>query len=81
MYKTQYLPESFERGKLKETILRHFPYNLNLRSKCFALIQDDSKTVKTLIDQNQKVVGSRSQDTCGRETSTSGFDQLYKIYW
>ena len=40
MYNTQYLPESFEQFGLEKTILRHFLYNLNLRSSWNALIQD-----------------------------------------
>ena len=30
MYNTRYLPESFEQCRLEKTILRHFPYNLNV---------------------------------------------------
>ena len=30
MYSTRYLPENFEQCRLKKTISRHFPYNLNL---------------------------------------------------
>ena len=40
MYNIRYLPESFEQCGLEKTILRHFPYNLNLRSSWNAPIQD-----------------------------------------
>ena len=30
MYNTRYLPESFEQCGLEKTILRHFPYDLNV---------------------------------------------------
>ena len=32
MYNIRYLSECFEQCGLEKTILRHFPYNLNLRS-------------------------------------------------
>ena len=40
MYNNRYLPESFEQCGLEKTILRHFPYNLNLRSSWNSPIQD-----------------------------------------
>ena len=43
MYNTRYLPENFEQRKLEKTILRHFPYNLNVRSRWAAFIQDGRK--------------------------------------
>ena len=43
MCNTQYLPESWEQGRLRKTILWHFPYNLNLRSRRLALIKDGGK--------------------------------------
>ena len=43
MYNTQYLPENSEQRKLEKTILRHFPYNLNVHSRWAALIQDGRK--------------------------------------
>ena len=36
----RYLPESFEQCRLQKTILRHFPYNLNLHSSWNSPIQD-----------------------------------------
>ena len=50
MYNTRYLPENFERCRLENTILRHFPYNLNVRSSRIALIQEGGKTMKRLIN-------------------------------
>ena len=43
MYNTRYLPESFEQCGLEKTILRHFPYNLNLRCSWNAPIQDSGQ--------------------------------------
>ena len=43
MYYTRYLPENFEQCRLEKTILRQFPYNLNVRSSWNALIQDGGK--------------------------------------
>ena len=43
MYNTRYLPENFEQCRLDKTILRQFPYNLNVRSSWNALIQDGGK--------------------------------------
>ena len=43
MYNTRYLPENFEQCRLDKTILRQFPYNLNVRSSRNALIQDGGK--------------------------------------
>ena len=43
MYNTRYLPENFEQCRLEKTILRQFPYNLNVRSSWNALIQDGGK--------------------------------------
>ena len=43
MYNTQYLPENFEQRKLEKIILRHFPYNFNVRSRWAALIQNGRK--------------------------------------
>ena len=43
MYNTRYLPENFEQSRLEKTILRQFPYNLNVRSSWNALIQDSGK--------------------------------------
>ena len=40
MYNIRHLPESFEQCGLEKTILRHFPYNLNLRSSRNVPIQD-----------------------------------------
>ena len=40
MNNTRYLPESFEQCGLEKTILRHFPYSLNLPSSWNAPIQD-----------------------------------------
>ena len=40
MYNIQYLPESFEQCGLEKTILQHFPFNLNVRSRRNALIKD-----------------------------------------
>ena len=40
MYNTRHLPESFEQCGLEKAILRHFPYNLNLRSTWNAQIRD-----------------------------------------
>ena len=40
MYNIRYLHESFEQCGLEKTILRHFPYKLNLRSSWNAPIQD-----------------------------------------
>ena len=61
---TRYLPENFEQCRLEKTILRHFPYNLNVRSSWNALIQDGGKnhekayfagsyctTIKTLVEE------------------------------
>ena len=48
MYNTRYLPENFEQCRLENTILRHFPYNLNVHSSWIALIQDGGKTMKSL---------------------------------
>ena len=39
MYNTRYLPESFEQCGPEKTILRNFPYKVNLRP-AGALIQD-----------------------------------------
>ena len=44
MYNTQYLAENFEQCRLEKTILRYFPYNLNVRSRWAALIQDGRKS-------------------------------------
>ena len=52
MYNTRYLPENFEQCRLEKTILRHFLYNLNLRSSWNALIQDGGKTMKSLFCTN-----------------------------
>ena len=49
MYNIRYLPESFKRCGLEKTILRHFPYNLNLRSSWNAPIQDGGQWVYSLI--------------------------------
>ena len=49
MYNTRYLPENFEQRKLEKTLLQHFPYNLNARSRWAALIQDGRKTMTALI--------------------------------
>ena len=43
MYNTRYLPENFEQCRLEKTILRQFPYNLNVRSSWNALIEDGGK--------------------------------------
>ena len=43
MYNTRYLPEKIEQCRLEKTILRHFPNNLNVRSKWAAQIQDGRK--------------------------------------
>ena len=43
MHNTRYLPESFEQCRLEKRILRHFPYNFNVRSRRTALIQDGRK--------------------------------------
>ena len=43
MYNTRYLPENFEQCRFEKTILRQFPYNLNVRSSKNALIQDGGK--------------------------------------
>ena len=43
MYNTRYLPENFGQCRLEKTILRQFPYNLNVRSSWNALIQDGGK--------------------------------------
>ena len=43
MHNTRYLPENFEQRKLEKTILRHFPYNLNVHFRWGALIQDGRK--------------------------------------
>ena len=43
MYNAQYLPKNFEQRRLEKTILGHFPYNLNMRSRWAALIQDGRK--------------------------------------
>ena len=43
VYGTQYLHENFEQRRLEKTVLRHFPYNLNVRSRYIALIQGDRK--------------------------------------
>ena len=40
MNNTRHLPENFGRCRLEKIILRHFPYNLNVRSSWIALIQD-----------------------------------------
>ena len=45
---TRYLPENFEQKRLEKTIFQHFPYNLNVPSRWFALIQDGGKTRKGL---------------------------------
>ena len=49
MYNTRYLPENFEQCRLMKTILRHFPYNLNVRTRWIAFNQDSGKTMKVLI--------------------------------
>ena len=52
MYNTRYLPENFEQRRLEKTALRHFPYNLNMRSRWIALIQDGrKKTMKAIYNQ------------------------------
>ena len=43
MHNTRYLPENIEQCSLEKTILRHFPYNLNMRSSWNAIIQDGGK--------------------------------------
>ena len=43
MYNTRYLPENFEQRRLEKSILRHFPYSLNVPSRWTALIQDGRK--------------------------------------
>ena len=45
MYIARYLPENFEqpRKAIEKTILRHFPYDLNVRSRWTVLIQDSRK--------------------------------------
>ena len=43
MYNTRYLPENFEQCRLEKTILRQFPYNLNVHFSWNALIQDGGK--------------------------------------
>ena len=43
MYNTRYLPENFEQCRLEKTILQQFPYNLSVRSRWNALIQDGGK--------------------------------------
>ena len=43
LYNTRCLPENFEQCRLEKTILRQFPYNLNVRSSWNALIQDGGK--------------------------------------
>ena len=52
MYNTRYLPESFEQYGLEKTILRQFPYNVNLRSSGCPDSRWRSKTMKGFI-QNQ----------------------------
>ena len=49
MYNTRYLPENCEQRKLEKTILLHFLYNLNVRSRWAALIQDGRKNRHALI--------------------------------
>ena len=49
MYNTQYLPKNFEQRKLEKTILRLFPYNLNVRSDGLPSIKMAEKTMKMLI--------------------------------
>ena len=46
MYNTRYLPENFEQCGLEKTILRQFPYNLNVRSSKNDLVQDGGNTTK-----------------------------------
>ena len=65
MYNTRYLPENVEQCRLEKTILRHFPYNLNVRSRCIALIQDGGKNMKALI---AKCARRLQQKTCSYET-------------
>ena len=43
MFNTRYFPENIEQCRLEKTILRQFPYNLNVRSSWNALIQDGGK--------------------------------------
>ena len=43
MYNTRYLPENFEQCRFEKTILRQFPYNLNVRFSKNALVQDGGK--------------------------------------
>ena len=47
MYNARYLPENFEQCRLEKTILRHFPYNLNVIFSWIALIQDGGKNHET----------------------------------
>ena len=53
MYNTRYLPENFEQCWLGKTILRHFPYNLKVRSRWIALVQDGAQKLwKGLYDHD-----------------------------
>ena len=51
MYNTRYLPENFEQCGL-EKILRHFPYNLNVRFRWIALIQNGGKNHEKAYEKN-----------------------------
>ena len=42
-YGTRYLPQNLEQWRPQKTILRYFPYNLNVRCRQNALIKDDGK--------------------------------------
>ena len=50
MNNSRYLPENLEQCRLEETILLNFPYNLKVRSRWIALIQDGGKNMKVLIE-------------------------------
>ena len=49
MHNTRYLPESFEQCGLEKTILRYFPYDVNLRSNGSPDSRWWSKTMKEFI--------------------------------
>ena len=56
MYNTRYLPENFEECRLEKTILRQFPYNLNVRSSWNALIQDGGKYHEKAYEEDCTVI-------------------------
>ena len=77
MYNTRYLPENFEQCRLEKTILQHFPYILNVRSRCMPSFKMAVKNHEKVYLQLSKIAKQFHQQESDSNEAHSTFSDRF----